>query len=486
MTSVSSGTARGKDYVTAVACMCFMYLTPRFDKDGVLVDNTKVAMTAPRDAQVKNIMVPEISRLYQHAKRQGIELPGRLVGYDIRTGNKEWFLTGFKADSHTTEAWTGFHAVNTMFAVTEATGIPQLVWDAIEGNLQGNSRLLIVFNPNVSIGYAAASQKSSRFTRFRLSSLTAPNVANHKKILAGEVKAIPGQVDYNWVLDKVNTWCRPIEQSDYLIEEGDFHFEIEGITRLYRPNDLFRVKVLGMMPLVSSDVLIPLQWIELANKRWLEEGNRRNDNLRLGIDIAGEGRDSSVFCFRYGYYVSKFVQYPSTGKPEHMAMAGRAINALKENTEAFTGKQAQGFIDTIGEGAGTYSRMIELEVPHIYPVKNSYGSEYGGSKLHDNTGQREFLNMRAYMYWALRDWLNPDYNTGAMLPVDDELTEELTEIRWDTKSSGQIFIEPKEDIKQRLGRSPDKADALTMTFYPVPPVSVAGKSKTADLAKYFF
>ena len=49
MVAVASGTARGKDYIAAVAAMCFMYLTPRWDKNGNLVKNTKIAMTAPPD-----------------------------------------------------------------------------------------------------------------------------------------------------------------------------------------------------------------------------------------------------------------------------------------------------------------------------------------------------------------------------------------------------------------------------------------------------
>ena len=50
-------------------------------------------------------------------------------------------------DENNTEAWSGFHAVNTMFVVTEASGLSEAVFNAIEGNLQGNSRLLLVFNP---------------------------------------------------------------------------------------------------------------------------------------------------------------------------------------------------------------------------------------------------------------------------------------------------------------------------------------------------
>ena len=46
LTSVASGTARGKDFVAACASVSFMYLTPRFNEKGMLIENTKVAMTA--------------------------------------------------------------------------------------------------------------------------------------------------------------------------------------------------------------------------------------------------------------------------------------------------------------------------------------------------------------------------------------------------------------------------------------------------------
>jgi hypothetical protein len=52
------------------------------------------------------------------------------------------------------------------------------------------------------------------------------------------------------------------------------------------------------------------------------------------------------------------------------------------------------------------------------------------------------------------------------LPPNDRLIEELTEIHWKFQSSGNIIIEPKEEIKKRLGRSPDLSDSLALTFYP--------------------
>lgn len=443
MVAVASGTARGKDYITAVACLCFMYLTPRWNSKKELIKNTKIAMTAPTGRQVTNIMIPEISRLFRNAKI----LEGRLLSDGIRTNNAEWFLTGFKASDDDTESWSGFHAVNTMFAVTEASGISETTFNAIEGNLQGNSRLLLVFNPNVTTGYAAKAMKSSRFKKFRLNSLNAENVVKKRNV-------IPGQVDYEWVKDKVENWCTLIQKEDF--DEGQGDFEFEGLC--YRPNDLFRVKVLGLFPKTSEDMLIPLEWCELAIERWRklqEEKFVSKKHPLVGIDVAGMGRDSSCFVPRYGNYVPEIKIHQSGGKADHMKVAGEATHWLSD-------AKAKVFIDTIGEGAGVFSRLEELGYKNAYSCKFSEGTK----GLHDITGQYEFANMRAYCYWAVRDWLNPKNGFNPAFPPCDELVAELTEVHWSFQSSGKIIIEAKEDIKSRLKRSPDIADALASTFYP--------------------
>lgn len=442
MTAVASGTARGKDFVAACAAMCFMYLTPKF-KDGRLIENTKIAMTAPTDRQVKNIMVPEIRRLYRNAGC----FSSRLVGYDIRTDYEEWYLTGFKAGDDNTEAWSGFHAVNTMFVVTEASGISEATYNAIEGNLQGNSRLLIVFNPNVTTGYAARAMSSNRFKKFRLNSLNAENVQKKKIVISG-------QVDYEWVKDKVEAWCNPIKKDDFNEGEGDFKWE----GALYRPNDLFRVKVLGMFPKVSEDVLIPYEWIEIANRRWEElqnEGFITGKSCRLGVDVAGMGRDSSILIPRHGNYVPKIEAHQSAGRADHMHVVGMVEQYVRK-----IGSKA--FIDTIGEGAGVYSRLQELGRSNVYSCKFSEGA----SELHDVTGVYTFVNMRAYLLWAVRDWLNPKNNFYPALPPCDMLMEEAINTHWKFDSAGRIYIEPKEDIKKNIKRSPDYMDALANTFYP--------------------
>lgn len=447
MVSVASGTSRGKDFVAACASLCFLFLTPKF-RDGMLVENTKIAMTAPTERQVHNIMTPEVRRLYRKMTSKFPFLNiGRMVANDIRTDYEEWFLTGFKAGDDNTEAWSGFHAVNTMFVVTEASGLDEKVFNAIEGNLQGNSRLLMVFNPNILSGYAANSMKSSRFKKFRLDSLNAENVIKKQNL-------IPGQVDYEWVKDKVNTWCSIISEDDFDEGEGDFRFE--GVT--YRPNDLFRVKVRGMFPKVGEDALVPYEWVELANQQWLQlqaKGFKPRIQPKVGADVAGMGRDSSVLCPRYDNYISKFIIHQSGGKADHMHVAGMIRQLIME-------EDSRAYIDTIGEGAGVYSRLQELGYSNAISCKFSESA----NGLADKTGQYQFENMRAYLYWKMREWLDPKNGYKPALPPDDELMEELTAVKWKFQSNGKVIMEPKEKIKEKLRRSPDKMDSLANTFYP--------------------
>lgn len=525
-TSVRSGTSRGKDFVAAVAAVCFFYLTPKWNERGEMVENTKVAMSAPTERQVIDIMGAEVGRLFSRAKGRDMGLPGRLVGAGIRTDNKEWFLTGFKADDRNLESWTGFHAANTMFVITEASGMPDLVFNAIEGNLHGNSRILIVFNDNTGAGYASNTQKSDKWSKFRLDSLNAPNVLHKRDI-------IPGQVSWETINEQVRMWCSPINETDFLETEGDFFWTNElGENRCYRPSDLFRVKVRGMAPKVSTDVLVPYEWIEAANKRWEEESKRVKDiepekvsthnieeprylphtvitpyypgdgtvrefqniisvpnpnyslvkrreenprakqvQLRLGCDIAGMGRDNSAFCHRYSDYVEKFEVSHGGGDPETlMKVTGKISHILVNQRSRAHEILPSAFIDSVGEGAGVYSRLMEQRVPRVYSVKSSYSAEwpeYKPKPLTDITGQYEFANMRAYLYWCVRDWLNPAHKSKAALPPDSELAEELSQTKWSFMSNGKVKIESKEDLKSRLKRSPDKADALAMTFFPV-------------------
>jgi hypothetical protein len=433
--TVRSSNARGKDYVAAVASLCFIYTKYP----------AKVINTAPTGRQVVSVMMSEIGKLHANA-------PNALGGDVLSTrisfeGHKDHFLEGFKSADKDTEAWQGYHSQNLMLVITEASGISDETFHSIEGILTGDSKLVLIGNPIRNTGEYAKSFKSSNFIKFSLSALNAPNVLAKKTV-------IPGQVDWDWVDDKVKRWAVQIDEKDVDSTQYDFKWENENGSFWYRPDDLFKVKVLGEFPSEDESQLIPMAWVEASFDRWREwqaAGSKNGEPLRLGVDVAGMGRDKTVYVHKHGKVVSKI---ESASHADHMETTGRIKNILQYGDKAF--------IDTIGEGAGVYSRLKEQDVSAI-SVKFSEGAE----GYTDFTGQRTFANMRAYLHWAIRDSLDPKFKQGLALPPDDELLEELTAISIKKlRSDGSIILEEKDEIKKRLGRSPDKSDALANTFYP--------------------
>ena len=437
--AVSSGNARGKDYVAAVAALCFLYLN----------SPSKVVCTAPTGRQVTAIMMSEISKIWGQTR---VPLGGELLAGMIKLpSDPDWFLIGFKAGDKATEDWSGFHSPNIMVIVTEASGIEQTTFDAIEGILTGNSRLLIVFNPNRITGHAYKAMRSPEYVKFTLNSLQAPNVTSKKIIY-------PGQVDWEWINERIGKpgWVTSISQAE--VDPTRHDFEWEG--KWYRPGNLFLIKVMGQFPSESEDILIPFSWLESANERWrnMQGTNITPALFRLGVDVAGMGNDNTIFVPRREKYIAGFEVIPMPPNPAeiHMVTAGHIKNRIAGGGLAL--------IDTIGEGAGVFSRLVEQGVSGAISVKGSEGAD----GLTDMTGTRTFLNMRAYLHWALRDALDPAFKYDIAIPPCPEMEEEISAIHYVTKSNGKIQIQDKDEIKKAIGgRSPDYIDALKNVFYPI-------------------
>ena len=106
-------------------------------------------------------------------------------------------------------------------------------------------------------------------------------------------------------------------------------------------------------------------------------------------------------------------------------------------------------IDEVGVGGGIVDRLKEQD----YRVHG-----YNGGR---SPKRPTFANLRAESHWHLRTLLEQGH---IALPHNEELLDELVAIRWRATSNGKIQIEPKEDLKNRLGRSPDRADAVVLAF----------------------
>jgi len=195
---------------------------------------------------------------------------------------------------------------------------------------------------------------------------------------------------------------------------------------------------------------------QLINYAWItnciteEEYLQDNDKVRfMGIDVARYGDDTTVMVFMQDNEVYDIKAY------KHQDTVKTAELAEYEATDQRIGYEHVG-VDVVGLGAGVVDTMTS---------KGLRVTEFNSAETpQSEQGYFKFANKRAEAYWLLREDLkngnmaiNVNIKTG-------EILKQLTQMRYYTKGD-KIYIESKDDIKKRLGRSPDEADALTIANY---------------------
>jgi len=164
---------------------------------------------------------------------------------------------------------------------------------------------------------------------------------------------------------------------------------------------------------------------------------------RLGVDIAGEGRDSSVIVLRS--VVGAEVLY-CTKESDTMVVANEVMNMMK----LYEIHPTNVFIDTVGVGKGCYDK-----VKRIYAGVNSYKGNFSPEQ---SINSIDYFNLRAQCYWRVYKYLND----GAQL-VEHNRWEEFLNIKSDT-TNDKFKIMPKKMMQKLRIASPDVCDALMMTF----------------------
>lgn len=205
-----------------------------------------------------------------------------------------------------------------------------------------------------------------------------------------------------------------------------------------RDSDVYRVRVLGEFPKASSDALFSVEELLEAVDR---EGVQKAGEHIWALDVARFGDDSSVLFKRVGYKVA-----PALVRRNLDTMLLADFISYEFNESEIKPKAI--FVDTIGLGAGVYDVLASRGLP-VFEANVS-------RKSIDNT----MSNKRIEMYKRLQEKL-----PYISLPDDDELIGELSSLSYMIKENGILALEPKDKTKQKLGRSPDKADALALTFY---------------------
>jgi hypothetical protein len=364
----------------------------------------KVVTTAPTWFQVENLLWQEIRGAHDRSRTP----LGGTPNLTSLTLGEQWFAVGLSTDKP--DRFQGTHAPRIMVVFDEATGVAPMIWDAAEGLAVGAAdRFIAIGNPTDPASRFKQVCDSGRWQVIPVSCV------NHPNVIHDDPRIIPGAVTKQWV---------------------DEHLEDYGGP----DSPLARARILGKWPEQGADSLIALGWVEAAQARW--PGTTGLSLQAVGCDVARFGSDATVLQPLYYDHI-----------------AGTPQIRQGQDTMATTGELAATYaaapvplaVDDTGVGSGVTDRLHEQGIPAL-PV--NFGSAAWQPE--------RFVNRRAEMYWSLREALR---NNELALPPDAKLQAELTNIKYRLDSRGRYQIEAKDEIRKRLGRSPDRADALALAVW---------------------
>lgn len=469
-TIARSGNATGKTFIAARIAAWFYKCHP----------GAKIfTAAAPPLSNLTNLLWGEIGSMIAHHPR--LFAGDRVTYLRVERSDDEYWVgvtIPSAGSSESKEArFSGKHAPYLLFIVDEGDAVPLEVYNGIESCMSGgHARLLVMFNPRSTLGPVYRKEVNQEANVVTLSALDHPNV------ITG-VEHIKGAVTRDKTVQRINNWSRqltPGEQEDkHCFTVPDY---LVGTTAPRKTGDLFpplpagvrkitdgrlSYMVLARYPAQASNQLISEEWVSAARSRWdlyvatYGEKPPKGVPALAGLDVAELGDDSSAFCMRYGGYVAPYLVW---GGVDVTVSGKRAAQYYLSHNIRYV------FIDANGVGAGT-APTLRSELKRL-KVKN-YGSVAVPVKTAESPTVKpddgEFKILRDQLWWAVREWLKND--PGAMLPPDDELLEELLIPTYE-QVGRFIRVMEKKDMRKLLGRSPDRADALCLTFAPRPPASL--------------
>jgi hypothetical protein len=386
--------------------------------------DTRGVITANTENQLKTKTWAELGKWFNlFIGREHFSLTATALMSKDPNRERTWRIDQIPWSEKNTEAFAGMHnqGKRLLLIMDEASAIPDRIWEVAEGALTdaGTQIIWLAFgNPTRNTGRFKECFAGGRFAKWWDSTqLDSRTVAITNKT----------QID-RWV--------------EAYGEDSDF----------------VRIRVRGVFPRHGELEFISAADVENAMAR--DVTTSLTDPLALGCDVARYGSNESVIAFRKGRDARTILW-----------QFFRGLNTVELATrvnEAFHAYRTDGiFIDGGGVGGGVVDNCRHMQL-FCFDVQFGGRDDVGGSAT-GNDGER-YANKRAAMWGAMRSWIK----TGA-LPADAELKAQLIGPTYTYNLKNEILLESKEEMMKRGVDSPDRADALALTFaYPLAAHAYAG------------
>jgi hypothetical protein len=402
-TAVRSCHGPGKTFIAAAIAVWFLYVFPE----------SRVVTTATKWSQVKMLLWHEINQLHSSARIQG-GLGGTCLQTQLMLPDGRYAL-GLSTRPGQEESFQGHHAPHILLLYDEASGIPEPVYEAGEGYMTTEgARMLMIGNPTRAEGrfYQAFHGERGKFATHHISVFDTPNFTGEK---------VPARMATRLV-------------SKPWVEER----------RHWEGTALWDVKVMGDFSKRADDTVISLALVEDAQSREVLPPAPDREAV-VAVDVARFGSDETVISTLIGNEVRIHDVYHGQDTVITAAETKKVYDELRAGKGA-----ARVVVDDSGVGGGVTDILKHGGV-------KVFGFNAGESAIESDN----FPNARSESWFRMAERL-----THLRIPEDEQLAADLLSPRYKLDKDGRRVVEPKDETKKRLGRSPDRADSVNMLLVP--------------------
>ncbi len=393
--AVASGHGVGKSAL--VAWLTLWAMSTRPNLAGVITANTL--------GQLKDKTWAELARWHKRAINAHW-FKWSATRFVMADRPESWFVSATPWSKENPEAFAGLHADNVLIIMDEASAVPDIIWETVDGAMTTPGAMMFVFgNPTRNTG-----RFRECFGRFR----------------------------HRWSVYQVDS------RTAKMVDQAKVQ---QWIDDYGEDSDFVRVRVRGVFPNVGDMQFIASELAEGARARALEVDAPSDQPLIMAIDVARFGDDQSVFAFRRGRD-ARSIPWKKFRGLSTVQLTNRAVEAINMH------KPDAIFIDGGGVGGGPVDMLVEQR-----RVRGVVEVNFGGKADRKVEHGGDYAHKGAEMWDSMRAWLS----IGA-IPDDHALLDGLTGREYGFDRLDRLMLEKKQDMKKRGLASPDEADALALTF----------------------
>lgn len=379
-------------------------------------ENTRGVVTANTEGQLRTKTWPELSKWHNmFIAKDLFTYTATAIFSSDKDYEKTWRIDAIPWSKNSPESFAGLHNQGNRILVLfdEASAIDDVIWEVTEGALT---------DANTEIIWCAFGNPTRNSGRFRECFRKYRKFWNTYQIDSRTVK-ISNKA-------KIEEWLEAYG------EDSDF----------------FKVRVRGVFPSALDLQFISTEIADKAQKQVYKQGQFEHLPVIIGVDPAWTGSDSLEIVMRQGYSMKSLASIPKNDDDWRMA---QLIAQFEDEYKADAV-----FID-MGYGTG------------IYSIGKQLGRKWRLIEFGGKSNDPVYLNMRAYMWGQMKEWLREG---GSIPPNDQALYDDIVGPEAIIDKNGRIQLESKKDMKDRGLPSPNKGDALALTFA----ARVVKKSETGN------